>query len=216
MNVAVYGLLLFVPAWTLDWWRAWVLLGLVFVGMLVTRLWAFRGKEDLLAQRRKAPFQRGQPAADKLVVVAFVVVFPTYLAFIPIDVFHLHVLGAPSNLVSSIGLLSCVVGWLTISLAFRENAFATAVVVDQEQRRQSVVETGVYRVVRHPLYCGVVFLLVGIALWLGSYAAACASIVPIAVLIARVLVEEAFLREHLVGYDAYARRVGYRLVPLIW
>jgi protein-S-isoprenylcysteine O-methyltransferase Ste14 len=215
-NVSVYGSLLFVPARTLDWWRAWVLLGLIFVGMLVTRMWALHGKDDLLAERRKSPFQPGQPVGDKLVVIAFVTIFPAYLVFISLDRWYLRLLGSPAPIVASIGLLLCFAGWLAVSFAFRENAFATAIVVDQEQRRQSVIETGVYGIVRHPLYLGVALLLIGIALWLGSYAAACASVIPIAVLVARILVEETFLRQHVAGYSAYAKRVQYRLVPLIW
>jgi protein-S-isoprenylcysteine O-methyltransferase Ste14 len=136
--------------------------------------------------------------------------------FISLDRWYLRLLGSPAPIVASIGLLLCFAGWLAVSFAFRENAFATAIVVDQEQRRQSVIETGVYGIVRHPLYLGVALLLIGIALWLGSYAAACASVIPIAVLVARILVEETFLRQHVAGYSAYAKRVQYRLVPLIW
>jgi protein-S-isoprenylcysteine O-methyltransferase Ste14 len=214
--VAVYGLLLFVPAWTVDWWRGWVLLALVFSGMIGTRLWAFGPNDTLLEERRKPPLQEGQPLADKLLVIGFVVVFPAYIAFIPLDVFRLHLLGKPQVLVSSLGLALAIAGWWIISLAFRENAFATAIVKPQEERGQTVIDTGVYSVVRHPLYSGVVLILIGIALWLESSAAAALSIAPIAVIVLRILVEERFLRRRLRGYDAYAKRVQRRLIPLVW
>jgi protein-S-isoprenylcysteine O-methyltransferase Ste14 len=216
LAVSVYGLLLFAPAWTLDWWRAWVLLALVFAGMIVTRLWAFDPNDTLLDERRKPPLQKGQPPADKLLVVGFIVVFPAYIAFIPLDVFRLHLWGKPHVLVSALGLVLAIAGWAIISLAFRENAFAAAIVKPQEERGQTVVDTGVYGVVRHPLYSGVILTLVGIALWLESLAAAVFSIVPIALIVLRILVEEDFLRRRLRDYDGYAKRVERRLIPLVW
>jgi protein-S-isoprenylcysteine O-methyltransferase Ste14 len=215
-NVSVYGLLLFLPAWTVHWWRAWVVVALLFAGMLITRLWAFGGKELLLDDRRKSPLQPGQPFADKILVVGFVIIFPAYIAFIPIDVFHLHVLKPPNEAISGFGLALMIIGWLVISLAFRENAFAASIVKPQDDRGQHVVESGVYGIVRHPLYAGVALGLIGAALWLQSYAAAIVWVVPMALLIARILVEEAFLRQRLTGYAAYAQRVNHRLIPLIW
>ncbi len=216
VNVAVYGLLLFLPAWRWDWPRAWILLLLVFAGMLATRLWALRGRESLLRERGKAPIQAGQPFADKLLVVGFLIVFPAFIAFIPVDVFHLHLLAMPIAVVSFAGLLLFVLGWLVISLAFRENAFALAIVKPQDERGQTVVETGVYSVVRHPLYFGVILVTVGVALWLESYAAAILAIVPIGLLVLRVLVEEKFLLSRLRGYGDYRKRVEHRLFPLVW
>jgi protein-S-isoprenylcysteine O-methyltransferase Ste14 len=214
--VSVYGLLLFVPAWTLHWWRAWVLLALAFTGMVATRLWAFGPGDKLLEERSRSPLQKGQPVADKLLVVGFVVIFPAYIAFIPLDVFRFHLLVKPQSLVSSLGLLLAVAGWGIVSLAFRENAFAAATVKPQEERGQTVIDTGVYAIVRHPLYSGVILILVGIALWLESFAAAIASIVPIALIVLRILVEEDFLRHRLSNYGAYAQRVERRLIPLVW
>lgn len=216
LNVAVYGLLLFLPAWTLDWWRAWLLLALLFAGMLVMRFWAFGHAAGLLEERRKPPIQAGQPLADKLLVVAFVTVFPGFIAFIPIDVFRLHLFSPPAPALSAIGLGLAVAGWWIIALAFRENAFAAAIVKHQSERRQTAIDTGVYGVVRHPLYAGVVLALIGVALWLQSYAATLLAIVPIAVLLVRILVEEAFLTERLDGYAAYRKRTKKRLIPGIW
>lgn len=215
-NAAVYALLLFVPAWTLNWPRAWILLGATFVGMLVTRLWVFRANPGLLAERRKPPLQAGQPGADKWLVVAFVTVFPAYIMFIPLDVFRLHVFPPPPAPASLIGFVACGAGWWIISLAFQANPFAAAVVTHQTERGQAVVEDGVYGVVRHPLYSGVVLIMIGVALWLQSTAAALLSAAPIAVIVLRILVEEDFLRRRLAGYDAYTRRVRHRLIPRIW
>jgi protein-S-isoprenylcysteine O-methyltransferase Ste14 len=216
LSVFVYGLLLFLPAGTLQWPRAWLLLALAFGGMLVSRGWALRDRDALLAARRRAPMQLGQPFADKVLVVAFLIVVPGYLAFIPVDVFHLHLLPHPNDAISIGGLAAVFAGWCLISLAFRENSFAVSIVQHQEDRGQIVVKTGIYGIIRHPLYAGVVLILVGVALWLQSPAAAIASVIPIAVVFARILVEEAFLKGRLPGYAAYAERVTHRLIPLVW
>jgi protein-S-isoprenylcysteine O-methyltransferase Ste14 len=91
-----------------------------------------------------------------------------------------------------------------------------SVVRHQDERHQTVVDTGVYGTVRHPMYAGTVPLLVGMSLWLESYAAALLATVPIALLAVRTLVEERFLKRELKGYDAYAERVRYRLIPFLW
>jgi protein-S-isoprenylcysteine O-methyltransferase Ste14 len=216
LNTAVYGALLLVPAGTVWWWRAWVALGIVFAAMIATRFVFLRDDDRVLAERRLAPIQRGQPRADKLLVVAFLVVYPAYLLFIPVDVFHVHLLAKPLPFVSWLGLLSLAAGCAVIGLAFRENAFAAGIVKYQAERGQAVVDRGVYAVVRHPLYGGVAGVLVGLALWLQSSAAALVSIVPIALLVARIVVEEAFLTAKLPGYADYCERVRHRLIPFVW
>ena len=114
------------------------------------------------------------------------------------------------------GLLAVIAGWGIAWCALRENAFAAPVVKLQGERSQHVIETGLYGCVRHPLYAGGALLIVGIPLWLQSTAGTVASFVPIFVLVARILLEERFLRRELGGYDSYAARVRYRLIPLIW
>ena len=90
LNVAIFGGLLFVPAGTLDWWRAWVFLGVVFGGAVASTVSVFRVNKDLLAERFKPPVQQGQPLADKIVVVLFLAAFVSVIVFIPLDVFRLN------------------------------------------------------------------------------------------------------------------------------
>jgi protein-S-isoprenylcysteine O-methyltransferase Ste14 len=103
-----------------------------------------------------------------------------------------------------------------LGLAVRDNTFAALVVRHQQERHQVVVDRGVYAVVRHPMYAGGIPLMVGMPLWLGSVAGALLAVVPIATLVLRVLVEERLLRRELEGYDAYTRKVRWRLIPFIW
>jgi protein-S-isoprenylcysteine O-methyltransferase Ste14 len=215
-NVTIFGLLLLLPAGTLHWWRAWVFLGVVFVGAVASTVSLYRTSKELLEERFKPPVQKGQPFVDKIVVLLLIAGFLAVIAFIPLDVFRLHLLPKPEMLVSSLGLFLFIAGWWIMTLALLENAFAAPVVKHQEERQQKVIDTGVYRVLRHPMYAGTIPLLVGMPLWLESYAAAVLAIVPIGALVVRILIEEEFLRRELKGYDAYTERVRYRLIPFLW
>jgi protein-S-isoprenylcysteine O-methyltransferase Ste14 len=137
-------------------------------------------------------------------------------AFIPIDVFRLHLLGRPGPLVSSAGLILFAAGWWIMTLALRANPFAAPAVRHQEERQQVAIDRGPYSLVRHPMYTGAALLFVGMPLWLESYAATMLASVPIGLLVLRILVEERFLRRELKGYDAYTHRVRYRLIPFVW
>jgi protein-S-isoprenylcysteine O-methyltransferase Ste14 len=216
LNVGIFGGLLSVPAGTLDWWRAWVFLGVVFGGAVASTVSVFRVNKDLLAERFKPPVQQGQPLADKIVVVLLIAGFVSVIVCIPLDVCRWHLMATPGILVSSLGLVLFVVGWWIMTLALRENAFAAPVVKHQADRQHTVIESGVYGVVRHPMYAGAVLLLVGMPLWLESYAAALLASIPIGTLVVRILVEELFLRRALAGYNAYTERVRYRLIPFVW
>src|SRR5205814_10387386 len=136
----------------------------------------------------------GQPVADRVIVLLFLLTYASSISFIAGDVFHLHLLPRPSVWVSSLGLVLVVVGWVIISLVFRENAFAAPVVRHQAEREHKVVDTGVYSIVRHPMYLGIFIMNVGIALWLESYSGALLALVPISLLAVRILFEERFLR----------------------
>jgi protein-S-isoprenylcysteine O-methyltransferase Ste14 len=215
-NVAFYALLLFVPAGTLHWWRAWVFLA-VTVGVMAAAIFSILpDNADLFSQRAKGVIQKGQPLWDKVLVILLVVSYVGQLVFIPLDVFRFHLVSKPSGLVSLFGLVLYVAGWWIMTLAMKVNPFAVPVVRLQEERHQRVIDTGVYAVVRHPMYAGFVPMVVGPALWLGSYLAALLAIVPVAVLAVRSVFEERFLKRELKGYDTYTEKVRSRLIPFVW
>lgn len=215
-NLVIFGGLLFLPAWTLNWWRAWVFLGVVAVGVIATMVGVFQDNEELWNERLKPPVQAGQPLPDKITTTLFIFAFFGLVALIPLDVFRFHLLGTPDAIVSGFGLVLFVAGWWIISLSFKENTFAAPVVKHQVERHQTVVHSGVYGIVRHPMYAGTALLMIGIPLWLESYAAALFAIVPIAVLMVRILFEEQFLKQKLNGYDTYIAQVPYKLLPYVW
>ena len=211
-----FAVLLFVPAGTLAWWRAWVFVAVVLVATLAASFGILNANEDLFAERLEPLIQEGQSPADKIILPALVIAFAGVLVLAPLDVFRFHLLAKPGPAVSSAGLLLFIAGWWIAYRGMRENAFAAPVVKHQKERSQTVVDSGPYAVVRHPMYAGGLLVLVGMPLWLESFAAALLASVPIALLVLRILAEEAFLRCELPGYAAYAKRVRYRLIPFLW
>jgi protein-S-isoprenylcysteine O-methyltransferase Ste14 len=205
-NVAFYALLLFVPAGTLHWWRAWVFLAVTVAVMTVAIFSILPDSADLFSQRAKGIIQKGQPFWDRVLVILLVVSYVGQIVFIPLDVFRFHLVSKPAGLVSFLGLALYIAGWWIMTLAMKVNPFALPVVRLQEERHQRVIDTGVYAVVRHPMCAGFVPMAVGPALWLGSYPAALLAIV----------FEERFLKRELKGYEVYTEKIRYKLIPFVW
>jgi protein-S-isoprenylcysteine O-methyltransferase Ste14 len=215
-NIAIFGGLLFLPAGTLNWWRAWLFLGVVEIGTIATMIGVFRDNQDLLNERFKPPIQKEQPFTDKIIISLFLITFLGLIVFIPVDVFRFHLLVKPGVIASALGLIFFIAGWWIISVTFKANTFAIPVVKHQADRQQTVIDTGVYGIVRHPMYAGVALEMIGMSLWLESYVAALLAIVPISLLVVRISFEEQFLKQELKGYDAYTEKVRYRLLPYLW
>jgi protein-S-isoprenylcysteine O-methyltransferase Ste14 len=215
-NVAIFGGLMFGVAGTLHWARAWWFLAVVLVLAVVGMVTVFPGDPDLLKERFKPPIQKGQPRADRVLVIALLIAFLLVVAFIPIDIFRLQLLPQPEPLISCLGFVLFIAGWCIIWLAMKANTFAAPVVRHQAERQQKVIDSGVYHTVRHPMYAGAILFFIGMPMWLGSYAATLLAIVPIGPLGVRIVFEEQFLRRELAGYDSYTQRVRYRLLPYLW
>jgi protein-S-isoprenylcysteine O-methyltransferase Ste14 len=216
-DAVVVAVVLFAAAGTLDWPRAWVLVAVLLVVRMLSAVAVFRVNPALLRERAGTLVHRGQPWADRVVLFAWMTTaFLGVPAVAALDVFRWHVLPGPPPVLAALGLVLFALGWVIKALALRENAFAVTVVRLQAERRHGVVDTGPYSVVRHPMYAGSPFVLLGQSLWLGSYAAALSAILPLALLLVRIGLEERFLRRELPGYPEYTKRVPYRLLPGIW
>ena len=142
-NFVIFGGLLFLPAGTLNWWRAWVFLGVVAISVIATMTIAFRENEELWNERLKSPIQQGQPRIDKIIISLFVLAFFGLVAAIPLDVFRFHLLSKPGAIASGFGLLIFIAGWWMISFSFKEDSFTARVVKHQAEGHQTVIETGV-------------------------------------------------------------------------
>jgi len=204
--------LLFIPAGTLHYWQAWTFLTVYFSSSLVISLYLL--KEDLaLLQRR----MRGGPTAEKEPVQKIIMSFVS-LAFIALLVVPALDHRLSWSRMSAAGALAgdvmVLLGWLGIFLVFRENSFGSATI--ELAPGQTVVSTGPYAWVRHPMYAAALVMLAGIPISLGSWwgLSILAAIMP--ALIWRLLDEERFLAGNLPGYPEYQGRVRYRLIPRIW
>jgi protein-S-isoprenylcysteine O-methyltransferase Ste14 len=215
-QLALFAALLLVPAGTWDWPRAIQFLAAYGVALFGSIVWLGIAAPSSLEARLEPAINKKQPVADRWATALIGVAIGAWMVFIPIDVFRLELLPAPSVAVSRLGAVTGFAGFALLLLALYQNAFATPVVRDQSERGQTLVDAGLYGRVRHPFYTGFLMALFGLALWLCSYAAVIALPVVLASLVVRIHVEERHLRDNLPGYAEYMSRVRYRLVPGVW
>jgi protein-S-isoprenylcysteine O-methyltransferase Ste14 len=210
--VVVLGLALFIPAGTLDYWQAWLFLAVFFVSVLAITLYLMRHDPALLARRVQAgpvaETRRGQQVIQGLASLAFLGIFVVSgldrrFGWSAVPVWAV-LLG---DVVVAVGL------WM-VFLVFKENSFTSAVIEIGES--QSLVSTGPYAVVRHPMYAGAMLMLLGVPPALGSWWAWLMIVPMLVVIVLRLLDEEAFLVESLPGYGEYRERVRFRLLPGVW
>jgi protein-S-isoprenylcysteine O-methyltransferase Ste14 len=210
---AVFAALLFVSAGTVLWTAGWVFMALFFSFALAIVLWLAREDPELLAERMSSPIQSGQPLRDKVFVAAVLVLFVAWLILMPLDAVRFGWSEVPDWL-QLLGALGLVLSFYIMFLTFRENAYLALVVKLQEERSQSVVSTGPYRYVRHPMYASM-FFPAG-ALLLGSWWGLLHCAVLLGLLVWRIPLEERMLENGLAGYDEYERNVRCRLIPHVW
>lgn len=215
-QIGVLAVLLLAPAGTWHWQRA--VYFLVAFGLVnsVSIVALARFAPASLETRLMAPSSKSQPRADRVVTILFLVSLLAWLAFIPIDVFHLRLLPVPPLEVSVAGTVLSLAGYGLIWTTLFQNAFAAPIVKDQTERGQVLVDTGLYGRIRHPFYLGFFLFFIGLALWLESYASVIVLVLPFVFMVARIKVEERTLCDKLPGYVDYTRRVRYRLLPFVW
>jgi protein-S-isoprenylcysteine O-methyltransferase Ste14 len=208
------GALLFVPAGTLAWTGGWIFMGEMILGSAASLLWLQRVDPGLLKERLKGPIQKGQVFWDKVFMLGMVVMWYGWMVLMALDkrwaVSHMPLW------LQVIGAMLIPIGFAGALWTFRENSFATAVVRIQEERGQRVIDTGPYAIVRHPMYAGAFFYMLGTPLVLGSFIGLATLPLIVGLLIVRIFIEERALRAGLPGYDDYAARVRHRLVPGVW
>ncbi|AZO37980.1 isoprenylcysteine carboxylmethyltransferase family protein [Mesorhizobium sp. M2A.F.Ca.ET.037.01.1.1] len=210
----VMGALMFVSAGTLHWWGAWVYI-VVMVGLSLTMGVALARRDPgLMNERLRPPIQKTQAAADKIVLSILLIGIFAWLALMGLD-FRFGWSAAPVW-VQAVGMLVLLVGIWICYLTMLENSFAAPVVKIQDERGQKVITTGPYGYVRHPMYAGAILYFAGTALVLGSWWGLALVLVFIILLAIRTFIEEKTLRTGLRGYDDYAARVRYKLIPMVW
>jgi protein-S-isoprenylcysteine O-methyltransferase Ste14 len=213
--LAVFGGLLFGAAGDLGWTSGWAYL--VWFGLLTlaVSLWLARVDPGLLAERMKPVVQRGQKSWDRLFIGFVGIAYMAWLILMAIDARRLAWSNVPLA-VQGLGAVLILASFAGIARVYRENSFAAPVIKLQAERQQTVISTGPYALVRHPMYAFGILQLVGAPLMLGSWWGLIA-LPPIILAIAiRALGEERMLRADLDGYEDYARRVRWRFAPGLW
>ena len=211
----VMAILLFLAAGTFAWPGAWVFLVLMILLSFTLGIDLARRDPGLLRERMGSPVQRDQPAADKVLLMVLLLVIFAWLVVMGLDAKRFAWSSVPT-LVQVLGALITLWSIWFCYRTMRENSFAAPVVKLQRERGHTVISSGPYAFVRHPMYFGAAFYFIGAALLLGSWWGVIFAFVLIGLLCVRIPIEEKALRAGLEGYDEYAGRVRYRLIPHVW
>jgi protein-S-isoprenylcysteine O-methyltransferase Ste14 len=208
----VMALLLFVPANTLDYWQAWVYLGFFFGPSILITIYLMRNDPGLLERRLRGGPTAEKEKAQKIIMAISSIAFVAQLVVPALD----HRFGW-----SRVALLEVIAGDLLIALSFyvvflvyKENSFSSAIIEVAEN--QTVVSTGPYAIVRHPMYAGGSLMFIGTPLALASHWGLLAFAAALPALIWRLLNEEKLLRAKLPGYADYCAKVRWRLIPRVF
>lgn len=212
IGLGVFLLMVFLPAGTFDYWRGWAFIAVFAAATLIPSVYLAAINPAALQRRMQAgPAAETRPLQKIIITFAFV----SMAAMIVVSVLD-HRFGWSSvpAAVSAIGDVLVGAGLLIAMITTIQNGYAAANInVESEQK---VVSTGLYSLVRHPMYFGNVVLMIGVPLALGSYWGLLFIIPGMAVLAARILDEEKALKIELPGYSVYVEKVHYRLVPYVW
>jgi protein-S-isoprenylcysteine O-methyltransferase Ste14 len=207
-----FGVLLFWPAGTFDYWQAWVFIAVfAAVSFGPSIYWALRKPEVLRRRMRSGPFAETR-TVQKVATVGILSMVVVVLVVCALD--HRFGWSQVPTAVVVLGDVLVAVGLGMSMVVVNQNNYAAATITVEAQ--QPVISTGLYSVVRHPMYVGALIMMVGMPLALDSYWGLVTIVPGVAVLAMRIDDEEKMLRQELDGYNEYTQKVHYRLVPGVW
>jgi protein-S-isoprenylcysteine O-methyltransferase Ste14 len=210
--VVFFGLLLFLPAGTFDYWQAWVFIGVFLIGAMVPTVYLAVKYPDALQRRMKSGPWNETRLVQKLITVGILAMVVAVSVVSALD--HRFGWSDVPTAVIILGNVLVLIGFVIAEAVIIQNNYAAATIRVEEE--QPVVSTGLYGVVRHPMYVGALIMMVGMPLALDSYWGLLTAIPSALVFVARITDEEKALRQELAGYDDYTEKVHYRLVPGVW
>ena len=209
LGVILLGILLFLPAWSLRYWQGWLLMGILFVPMFVAGLVMMAKNPDLLRKRLNAKEQEAEQKtvvklSGILFIAAFVVaglnwrfgwwILPNWAVWVAAGLF--------------------LASYLLYAEVLRENTYLSRTIEVQEN--QKVIDTGLYGIVRHPMYMATTILFLAMPLVLASPISFIIMLGYIPVIAKRIKNEEKVLEEGLKGYREYKQKVKYKVIPFVW
>jgi len=212
---AVIGALLLGAGGDWLWPQAWAFLGETGVLSLCISVWLARRDPELLKARLTSPFEANQRVFDRAVIIVIGPLYLAWLVVIGLDAERFQWSAAPlaaQILGAALVGLGMVLGWES----FRQNSFAAPQVRIQAERGQHVIDTGLYRYIRHPMYAGAALYFIGAPLVMGSLWGLIGSAALTFGIAVRALGEEAVLKADLPGYADYMVKTPWRIVPGIW
>jgi protein-S-isoprenylcysteine O-methyltransferase Ste14 len=212
VGLVAFGLMVFLPAGTFDYWRGWAFIAVFAAATLIPSAYlAVKNPEALRRRMQAGPGAETRPLQKLISAVAFVSM-GAMIVISALD-FRFGWSNVPAA-VSVVGLVLVAVGLTVAMLVTIQNGYAAANV--KVESGQQLSSTGWYGFVRHPMYFGNVIMMVGVPLALGSYWGLLIVVAGLVVLALRINDEEALLSQELAGYREYMQKVHYRLMPYVW
>lgn len=209
LGVVLVGLLIFLPAGTLNYFNGWLLMGILFIPMFIAGIVMMIKNPELLKRRLDAKEKIGeQKSVIKLSGLMFV------LGFIIAGLdYRFSLLPLPS-FISIIGSILFIISYVLYAEVLRENTYLSRTI--KVEKNQKVIDTGLYSIVRHPMYMATLILFLSMPLVLGSIISFLVFLIYPFIIIKRLKNEEEFLEKELDGYSEYKKKVNYRLIPFIY
>jgi protein-S-isoprenylcysteine O-methyltransferase Ste14 len=212
LSFGLFALALFWPAGTIHYWQAWVFLGVYAALSVICTVYIYLTNPAVLRRRMNAGPRHESRPVQQVVSAGVVLAFAALLVVSALD--HRFGWSAVPIPVVVIGNVLVVAGLSIATVVVVQNAYAAAnITVEAEQ---AVVSTGLYGLVRHPMYFGALVMLIGVPLALGSFWALLIDVLYVMLFAARIFDEEKALTEELTGYREYTDKVHSRLVPGVW
>lgn len=209
LGIILFSVLLFVPAGTIDYWNAWLLIGVLFIPMLIVGIVLAIKNPELLRKRLNA---KEKEAEQKSVILFGALMFVGGLVVAGLDCRY-QWLVLPRWLVLAAAAVF-LLAYLLYAEVLRENAYLSRTI--EVQDNQKVVDTGLYGIVRHPMYTSTILLFLSMPLVLGSFFSFLVFLIYPVITVKRIKNEEEVLEKSLEGYSEYKKRIKYRLIPFIW
>jgi protein-S-isoprenylcysteine O-methyltransferase Ste14 len=212
LGAIVMAVLTFLPAGTLNYWQGRVFFALFFVASSAIGIYLAIRNPALLERRMNVGPTAEKEKTQKIISFFALLGFIALLVFPALD--HRFGWSPVPPYISLAGDALVVLGFLLTFIVILENNYAASTI--QIAEGQKVISTGLYAYVRHPMYAGVLPLLAGMPLALGSWWGVFGLVIVVPAIIWRLLDEEKFLRQNLPGYTEYANKVKYRLIPFVY
>jgi len=203
------GLILFLPAGSLDYWQAWLYCGVLFIPFFFVIFYFLRRDPELLERRMR---MREKIGKQKTIQILGIVIFLSGFIVSGLD-YRYHWSNMPVYFVIAANAI-VLSGYIFVFLVLRENSYASRII--EVENGQKVITTGPYVIVRHPMYLGVLIMYLFTPIALGSYWALFFFLPLFPLLVSRLLNEEEVLLRELPGYEEYCQKTRYHLFPYIW